>query len=63
MTAEQSADCMCECMRHAALTDDPLRDQLTQQARYWMAVAMPALRVTRGQHWPFVYADEHAPCA
>jgi len=64
MTAEQSAESMCECVRLAALTDDPqIRDQLTQQARHWMAIAMPALRGARGQHWPFLYADEHTPCA
>jgi hypothetical protein len=46
MNAEQSADCMCECVRLAALTDDPqIRDRLTQQARHWMAVAMPELPV------------------
>ena len=62
MTAEQAADCMCECLRLAALTDDPqIRNQLTQQAQHWMAVSMPALRATRGQAWPFLYADEHAP--
>src|SRR5262245_59704538 len=33
MTAEQAMDCMCECLRLAALTDDPqIRKQLTQQA-------------------------------
>jgi hypothetical protein len=62
VTAEQSADCMCECMRLAALTDDPqIRDQLTQQARHRMAAAMPALRVTRGQHWPFLYETNTLP--
>ena len=62
MTAEQAADCMCECLRLAALTDDPqIRNQLTQQAQHWMGVAKPALRATRGQAWPFLYADEHAP--
>jgi hypothetical protein len=62
MTAEQAADCMYECLRLASLTDDPqIRNQLTQQAQHWMAVAMPALRAARGQAWPFLYADEHAP--
>src|SRR5262245_40308751 len=42
MTAEQAADCMCECLRLAALTDDPqIRNQLTYQAQHWMAVSMP----------------------
>src|SRR5262245_1767033 len=50
MAAEQAADCMCECLRLAALTDDPqIRNQLTQQAQHWMAVSMPALRATRGR--------------
>jgi len=62
MTAEQAANRMCECMRLAAFTDDPqIRNQLIQQARHWMAVAMPTLRATRGQYWPFLYADENAP--
>jgi hypothetical protein len=40
-------------MRLAAFTDDPqIRNQLIQQAHHWMAVAMPTLRATRGQHWP-----------
>jgi hypothetical protein len=49
-------------MRLAAFTDDPqIRNQLIQQAHHWMAVAMPILRATRGQHWPFLYADAYAP--
>jgi len=49
-------------MRLAAFTDDPqIRNQLIQQAHHWMAVAIPTLRATRGQHWPFLYADEYAP--
>src|SRR5262245_16524890 len=48
------------CYRHCGSMAQPKR-VMTQQAQHWMAVSMPALRATRGQAWPFLYSDEHAP--
>jgi hypothetical protein len=62
-TAQESADCMCECVRLAAFTDDPQhRDQLIRLARQWLPFAKPALQAARGG-WPYRHAGEREPCA